>query len=475
MPSADAIPAAGEVLADKYRIDRVLGRGGMGVVLGAHHLHLDERVAIKFLLPELAHDASLVARFLREGRASIKIRSEHVVRVLDVSTMPGGTPYMVLEYLDGSDLGELLAKKGKLPIETATDYLLQSLEALAEAHALGMVHRDLKPSNLFLVHRVDGSACVKVLDFGITKVSSTEANLGMTKTNAVMGSPHYMSPEQMRSTRTVDARADIWALGIILHELLSGSPPFEGTTMPELLVKILQDEPPPLQQVRPDAPRALEQVVSRCLKKDPNERYGDVAELATALAAFGSPAARASADCVARVLASRGEGAAAGGRLTSGSSGSTEPPKKRTPPTAGAWASTGKSTRSPTRTVATAGGGLALCAIVAALLLLTRGSRSTHDPLSSPVAASPPATTAAAAISAVATPPPPAPPTPSAPAASATPTPESPQRPALAEGARPARHARTGSPAPSGTPAARATAPAGSTPATGNDLFDGRH
>jgi eukaryotic-like serine/threonine-protein kinase len=307
MANADLIPAVDEVLADKYRIERVLGQGGMGIVFAAMHLNLDERVAIKFLLPELSSDPALVARFLREGRAAIKIRSEHVVKVLDVATMPGGTPYMVMEYLHGRNFEELLEVQGRLPADLAVDHLLQATEALAEAHALGMVHRDLKPANLFLAHRADGSPSVKVLDFGITKVVDPKnaAPFDVTKTSIVMGSPRYMSPEQMRSSRTIDARADIWALGVILQELVTGVAPFDGTTMPDLVAAILQDPPPPLRQLRPDAPEGLEQVITKCLEKDPNARYADVAELTEALAPFGTGSARLSADRVSRVIRPR--------------------------------------------------------------------------------------------------------------------------------------------------------------------------
>jgi len=304
MANADRIPVVDDVLADKYRIERELGRGGMGVVLSATHLQLEERVAIKFLLPQLADDPAIVARFLREGRAAIKIRSEHVVRVRDVATLPGGTPYLVMEHLLGRNFEELLEDQGRLPPELAVDHVLQATEALAEAHALGMVHRDLKPANLFLAHRADGSPCVKVLDFGITKgVDAQEAvNLDSTKSSIVMGSPRYMSPEQMRSMRTIDARADIWALGVILHELITGIAPFDGATMPDLLAAILQDPAPPLRKHRPDAPHGLEAIVARCLEKDPSARYADVAELTQALAPFGSASARVSAERVSRVL-----------------------------------------------------------------------------------------------------------------------------------------------------------------------------
>src|ERR1035438_260490 len=307
MANADLIPAVGEVLADKYRIERVLGQGGMGIVLAAMHLNLDERVAIKFLLPELAHDPALVTRFLREGRAAIKIRSEHVVRVLDVATLLGGTPYMVMEYLHGRNFEELREEEGRLSAEVAVDHVLQATEALAEAHALGMVHRDLKPANLFLAHRADGSPSVKVLDFGITKVTDAKnvVPFNVTKTSVVMGSPRYMSPEQMRSTRAIDARADIWALGVILQELVTGVAPFDGTTMPDLVAAILHDPPPPLRQLRPDAPEGLERVIGKCLEKEPSARYADVAELTEALAPFGTASARLSADRVSRVIRPR--------------------------------------------------------------------------------------------------------------------------------------------------------------------------
>jgi serine/threonine-protein kinase len=308
MTNSDVIPASGEVLADKYRIERVLGRGGMGIVLGAMHVQLEERVAIKFLLPELAHDQALVGRFLREARAAIKIRSEHVVRVLDIGALPGGTPYMVMEHLQGKNFEELLEDQGCLPSELAVDHVLQATEALAEAHAQGMIHRDLKPANLFLAHRADGSPCVKVLDFGITKlvdVAGEAPSFDATNANVVMGSPRYMSPEQMRSTRTIDARADIWALGVILHELISGASPFDGETMPDLLAAILQDPTPLLRKTRPDVPAGLETIVARCLEKDPDRRYPDVAELTQELAPFGNASSRVSADRVSRVIRPR--------------------------------------------------------------------------------------------------------------------------------------------------------------------------
>ena len=300
------IPRIGEVFAEKYRIERVLGLGGMGVVLLANHIHLEEPVAIKLLLPAVAANPEFVGRFLREGRAAIKIRSEHVGRVIDVGKPANGAPYLVMEYLEGLDLATMLDQRGALPIATAVDYLLQASEALAEAHAMGTIHRDLKPANLFVTTAVDGTACVKVLDFGISKVADgvTSGDHSMTKSTTLLGSPLYMSPEQLRSLRSVDVRTDIWALGVILFEMIAGSPPFQGQTLPDLSVSIITTAPPPLRAFRPDAPPALEAFVIRCLEKDVTKRVQNIAEFALGLAPFGSPAARASVDAITRALVS---------------------------------------------------------------------------------------------------------------------------------------------------------------------------
>jgi serine/threonine-protein kinase len=262
----------GQILLGKFRIERVLGMGGMGVVVAATHVTLQERVAIKFLLPQALSNGEAVARFLREARAAVRIKSEHVARVTDVGQLETGAPYMIMEYLDGADLGSIVQRQGALPIEESVEYVLQACEALAEAHALGIVHRDLKPANLFLVRRADGSPSVKVLDFGISKTTGlgSSSDLGMTKTQAVMGSPLYMSPEQMVSARDVDARTDIWALGTILYELLTGKVPFEANTITQLCAMILQQDAPPLRNCRPDAPEALQDIIARSLQKDRN-------------------------------------------------------------------------------------------------------------------------------------------------------------------------------------------------------------
>src|SRR5262245_59860123 len=208
-----SLPGENEIIAGKYRVERIIGRGGMGIVVAAWHLELDQRVALKFLMPELAERGDSAERFRREARAAARIKSEHVVRVLDVGNWEGNAPYMVMEYLDGRDLGSELRERGSLAIKECVDYLLQAIEAVAEAHALGIVHRDLKPEHLFLSRRVDGSRAVKVLDFGISKtIVLWSEEQSLTRTSNIMGSPFYMSPEQMRTPRNVDTRSDIWAL-----------------------------------------------------------------------------------------------------------------------------------------------------------------------------------------------------------------------------------------------------------------------
>jgi len=302
-------PREGDVLAGKFRIERVLGVGGMGMVVSAMHLQLDERVAIKFLLPEALMNAEAVARFGREARAAVKIKSEHVARVTDVGALESGAPYMVMELLRGQDLSQILRDKGALPIAAAVQYVLQACEALAEAHAVGIVHRDLKPANLFLTARADGSPCIKVLDFGISKVtnpSGSGADMGMTRTQAIMGSPLYMSPEQLASAKDVDQRTDVWAVGCVLYELVTGRVPFEAETMPQLCTLILHTEPPSPRSLRPDMPEGLDQAILRCLRKDRHQRYANVAALAADLAHFSPDAGPRSAERISRVLSSSG-------------------------------------------------------------------------------------------------------------------------------------------------------------------------
>ena len=289
----------GDVLAGKYRIDKVLGVGGMGVVVAAHHLDLDEHVAIKFLLPEVLGNAEVIGRFAREARAAVKIKSEHVARVIDVGALENGSPYMVMEYLEGLDLSAWLEQRGVLSVEQAVEFILQASEAIAEAHGLGIVHRDLKPANLFCIQRPDGVLSVKVLDFGISKTANSSmsgADMGMTKTASVMGSPLYMSPEQLKSSRDVDLRADIWSLGIILYELLTAHVPFTGDSLPALCLAIVGGATPSIRASLPEFPIGLEQTINRCLEKNREKRFGNVAELAIALAPFGPKRSRASVE-----------------------------------------------------------------------------------------------------------------------------------------------------------------------------------
>ena len=298
----------GETLAGKYIVERVLGVGGMGVVVAAKHIHLGERVAIKFLLPNALAQPDVVERFLREGKAAAKMKSEHIARVRDTGTLDSGAPYLVMEYLDGHDLSAVLSEKGTFPMEVAVGYVLQACEALADAHAAGVIHRDLKPGNLFLTRKNDGTPVIKVIDFGISKLAVTgeagspENGTGdMTQTAMLMGSPYYMAPEQMASARDVDARSDIWSLGIILHTLLTGTPPFKAPSVMAIFELILAGAPR-LRSVLPSAPEGLEKIILKCLQKDRNERYANVADLAAALVEFGPAAARESAERSARIL-----------------------------------------------------------------------------------------------------------------------------------------------------------------------------
>ncbi len=298
------LPTEGDIVAGKYRVDKILGRGGMGLVVGATHTLLDQRVAIKFLTAEA--EGELLARFGREARAVAKLKSEYVARVFDVGELEDGTPYMVMEYLAGKDLGDISKLRGKLPIEEAVLYILQACHAVAEAHGVGIIHRDLKPSNLFLTTTPDGENCVKVLDFGISKDTNaepfSEGDGELTKTSMVLGTPYYMSPEQMRSARSVDARSDVWSMGAILYQLLTNDKPFRAASFPELVVKVLQEEPPPPTRRNSDIPAGLELVMLRCLQKDPGQRFANIAEFAIALAPFGPPAADALAERIARVV-----------------------------------------------------------------------------------------------------------------------------------------------------------------------------
>jgi eukaryotic-like serine/threonine-protein kinase len=298
--SAEPMATPGKIISRKYRVESLLGKGGIGVVVLATHLALEQKVAIKFLRVGQDLDASATKRFLREARAAALIQSEHVARVFDYGTSEDGAPYIVMEPLEGTDLSRALWR-GPLSVENAVEYVIQACIALAEAHRAGMVHRDLKPANLFLTRRADGVEIIKILDFGISKFArktARGANPEFVTTGGVMGSPEYMSPEQMKNSKDLDHRADIWALGVVLYELLTASPAFHGETVSQLFDKIRAGEPEPIETYRSSVPKGLVEVIAKCLRKKREDRFGDVGELAGALSPF---APQRSTDHIVRI------------------------------------------------------------------------------------------------------------------------------------------------------------------------------
>lgn len=309
----------GDVLAGKYLLERVIGSGGMGVVFAANHLELQRRVAIKLLRPDQCDHEGSVARLMQEARAVARLNGPHVAKVLDVGRLESGLPYLIMELLEGCNLHDLIQEHGALSSVQAADYTLQACEAVAEAHRVGVVHRDLKPGNLFLTRDAYGEPMIKVLDFGISKILQPcdSSEVGLTDSRCMIGSPVYMSPEQMHSARDVDHRCDIWGLGTILFEMLVGRPVWQGQTFSDLCAQIMRDPCPKLRELRPEISPELATVVERCLRKDPVARYQQVSDLALALAPSASQGGRASAR---RVLQIAGQPSAAELSVTSSQS-----------------------------------------------------------------------------------------------------------------------------------------------------------
>jgi tRNA A-37 threonylcarbamoyl transferase component Bud32 len=301
----------GEIVGGKYRVQRFIAAGGMGVVYEAQHLFLGRRFAIKFLRPELVNKRESLARFQREAQAAGALESDNVAAVLDFGIVPDGSPYLVMEYLLGENLERLLAREGPLPLERASELVLQASRGVQCAHAAGIVHRDLKPQNLFTSRREDGTELVKVLDFGVAKLGTFDDANSATRTGSVLGTPAYMSPEQARGEKNIDHRADVYALGAILYELVSGQRPHPGDSPNAVLHHIATQPPVPLSAARPELPSALLDVVARALAAEPDQRFSSVEGFAQALAPFARrtvwpappidlPGARAEASGVAR-------------------------------------------------------------------------------------------------------------------------------------------------------------------------------
>ncbi len=293
--------APGTLLSGKYRVVRTLGRGGMGLVVEAFHLELQVAVAIKLLLPELMEYTEAASRFQREARAVTRLGSQHVARVLDVDVLPSGEPFIVMEYLKGKDLAQVGRESMPISVGEAVDYIVQACDALAEAHGLGIVHRDIKPANLFLADRPGDDRMIKVLDFGVSKVLTGDTGeVSITHTTTILGSALYMSPEQMRSSKNVDARTDIYALGACLYEMLARRPPYLAGSFPELCAAVYSGPPTPITEWSPDVPEGLARVIDKALAHEPDARYADVPELVHALAPFAQEATRTRVDAILR-------------------------------------------------------------------------------------------------------------------------------------------------------------------------------
>lgn len=306
MVQASGYPSAGEVIDGKYRIDRMLGQGGMGAVAAAFHLLRKAPVALKFISPDIVRVPGAVERFVNEAVAASQIDSDHVVRIFDVGQMPSGLPYIVMEMMSGQDLAVVLEREGQggMPVPRAVHFVLQILRALQVAHAAGIIHRDLKPSNAFVITKDGEPDFVKLLDFGISKITqeASESAQHLTQTNTGLGTPLYMSPEQARNARDATPQSDIYSVSAILYELLTARTPYLADTPNDLLYKLFTTEPDDIRKLRPDLPEGLAAAVHRGLSKDAALRPSSVTELAEQIAPYAD--AR-SASIVARIGSAR--------------------------------------------------------------------------------------------------------------------------------------------------------------------------
>jgi serine/threonine protein kinase len=292
----------GVLVSGKYRIEKLIARGGMGLVYRASQPMIARRVALKVVRPELLSHPDAAEKLINEACVLGQFQNDHVCRILDAGRLEDGAPYLVLEYLDGTDLRVLLNRENRIEPRRAVDWMMDLLEALAEAHALGIVHRDVKPENLVLAQTPSGES-VKLLDFGICFARHVPGadERRLSEGNSV-GSPHYMAPEQISSPDSSDHRIDIWSVGVVLFELLSGEPPFEGDNAMSICAQVLAREPVALTQLVPSLPAGLAQVVARCLSKEPDQRHADVLELAEALAPYATDGASEALPRIRRTL-----------------------------------------------------------------------------------------------------------------------------------------------------------------------------
>lgn len=277
------LPLRGRTLSGKFEFVRRLGKGGMASVWLAMNTAVDREVAIKVIRPEVLKDEALVARFRSEAKAAGRIGHPNVCEILDFGVGPIG-PYIVMECLRGTNLAQRIRERGNLSADEAVQIVLEALEGLEAAHNCGIVHRDLKPDNVFLHEPVTGPTVVKLMDFGVAKFTDGSAEI-TTEHGALLGTPEYMAPEQFKGAALATPRTDVWAVGAILYRALTGRHPFKGPTVAATLLMVTHDDPVPLRELAPDVPRSVDEVIARCLSKQPEDRFASVAELRDALEA----------------------------------------------------------------------------------------------------------------------------------------------------------------------------------------------